>query len=194
MPKVMKLGITGPHSSGKTTLLEALRAVPEFSTIDFLPEVTRVIKEQGFEINEGGTMDTQILVMATHMQNLLTHKRFIVDRTLIDGLCYTRFLYNENKTRDVKDRIQDWFLDYCEDLTETYLPAYTKIFYLPPEIPVHNDGVRSVNEHFHESIVEQFDLNIERFSRLYPGVIEVVRGSVEQRVQAVLEALRKLGD
>ena len=191
MSSVMRLGITGPHSSGKTTLLDALRSAPELSVIDFLPEVTRVIKDQGFEINEGGTMDTQILIMATHMQNLLTHKWSIVDRTLIDGLCYTRFLYNENKNRPPKERIQDWFLDYCEDLTETYLPMYTKIFYLPPEIPVKDDGVRSVNEHFHESIVEQFDVNIERFSKMYPGVIVTVRGSVEQRVQTVLEEIRK---
>jgi predicted ATPase len=184
---LLRLGICGPHSSGKTTLLEALKNTVEFETVDFLPEVTRVIKEQGFNINEAGTQDTQILIMATHMRNLLTHKRFIVDRTLIDGLCYTRFLKDEKSLE-----ITDWFMRYCEAVTEEYLPYYTKLFYLPSEIPVHDDGVRSIATHFHEAIVDQFERNIERFNKLYPNLIVTVRGSVEQRVRIVLDTVREL--
>ena len=187
MSGLLRLGITGPHSSGKTTLLEALRKTPEFQTVDFLPEVTRVIKEQGFEINEAGTQDTQVLIMATHMRNLLTHKRFIVDRTLIDGLCYTRFL-KEEKPQD----ISKWFMEYCESLTEEYLPYYTKLFYLPPEIPVHDDGVRSTAAHFHEAIVDQFERNIKWFSQMNPGLIVEVRGTVEERVKIVLDTVQEL--
>jgi predicted ATPase len=187
------LGICGPHSSGKTTLLDALKDTIEFETVDFLPEITRTIKEQGYDINEVGTLDTQVLIMAAHMQNLLTHKRFIVDRCLIDGLCYTRFLYANPGDRSSKyTRIQDWFMDYCEALVEKYLAYYTRIFYIPPELPMVNDGVRSTDSHFHDEIVHLFEETVKRFSNMYPGLIVPVRGSVEQRVQIVLEEIRKI--
>jgi predicted ATPase len=77
-------------------------------------------------------------------------------------------------------------------VTEEYLPYYTKLFYLPSEIPVHDDGVRSIATHFHEAIVDQFEKNIERFNKLYPNLIVTVRGSVEQRVRIVLDTVREL--
>ncbi len=190
---LLRLGITGPHSSGKTTLLEALRKTPEFDSVDFLPEITRTIKEQGYDINEAGTLDTQVLIMAAHMQNLLTRKRFIVDRCLLDGLCYTRFLYANPGDRSSRyTRIQNWFMDYCETLVESYLTYYTRIFYIPPELPVADDGVRSTDSHFHGEIVHLFEENIKWFGDMYPGLIVTVRGSVEQRVQTVLEEIRKI--
>jgi len=190
---LLRLGITGPHSSGKTTLLEALRKTPEFDSVDFLPEITRTIKEQGYDINEAGTLDTQILIMAAHMQNLLTRKRFIVDRCLMDGLCYTRFLYANPEDKSPRyGRIQKWFMDYCENLVESYLPYYTRIFYIPPELPVADDGVRSTDSYFHEEIVHLFEENIKWFGEMNPGLIVTVRGSVEQRVQIVLEEIRKI--
>jgi len=185
--QVMRLGICGPHSSGKSTLLEQLSATPEFSDIEVLPEITRTIKEQGYEINEKGTLDTQILVMAAHMQNLLIRKRFIVDRTLIDGLCYTKFLRNNS----VKT-IPDWFVGYCESLVNTYIPMYTKLFYIPAEIPVHDDGVRSTDKHFHDSIVTLFEDQIEYLSEKYPKKIVTITGSVKQRVGSVLEVLHSI--
>jgi predicted ATPase len=189
---ILRLGITGPHSSGKTTLLEALRQTPEFQSVDFLPEITRTIKEQGYDINEAGTLDTQILIMSAHMQNLLTHKRFIVDRCLIDGLCYSQFLQlNPTSNQEQKGgQISQWFMDYCENLLESYLPYYTKIFYIPPELPVIGDGVRSTDTRFHAEIVNLFDENIQWYSSCNPNLIVTVRGSVEERVATVLDTVR----
>jgi len=189
----LRLGICGSHSSGKTTLLEALRNTPEFDSVDFLPEITRTIKEQGYNINEAGTLDTQILIMAAHMQNLLTHKRFIVDRCLIDGFCYTKFLYTNPENKSLHhERIQPWFMDYCENLVKSYLPYYTRIFYIPSELPVVDDGVRSTDSYFHREIVHLFEENVKRFGDMNPGLIVVVRGSVEERVQTVLEEIRRI--
>lgn len=178
----LRLALSGPHSSGKTTLLDALHATDEFKNIDFLPEITRQIKEQGFDINEAGTLDTQILIMAAHVNNLLLHNRFIVDRSLVDGVVYTEYLFNQG-------RIPKWFIDYCHDLYTMYIDRYDIIFYLPPEIPLADDGVRSTAKQFHEKICRIFDARISSLQKICPNLITVVTGSVEQRVQIVRDTI-----
>lgn len=180
----LRLALSGPHSSGKTTLLEALHSTDEFKDIDFLPEITRQIKERGFDINEAGTLDTQILVMSAHMNNLLLHNRFIVDRSLIDGIVYTEYLYETMQ-------VPSWFMDYCYNLRNAYVDKYDIIFYLPPEIPLANDGVRSTERHFHEGICKLFEKHIEQVHQSYPNLITTVSGSVEQRVNIVRNAIKK---
>lgn len=181
----MKLGLTGPHSSGKTTLLNALHSVAEFKDIDFLPEITRQIKERGFNINEAGTLDTQILIMAAHVNNLLLHNRFIVDRSLIDGVVYTEYLHETLQ-------VPSWFMDYCYNLRNAYIDRYDVVFYLPPEIPLADDGVRSTQQQFHDGICRLFDKHIEQVQQSYPNLITIVTGSVEQRVEIVRNAINNL--
>ena len=183
----MKIGLTGPHSSGKTTLLNALHNVPEFKDIDFLPEITRQIKERGFDINEAGTVDTQVLIMAAHMNNLLLHNRFIVDRSLMDGLVYTLYLH-----RHTDGSIPKWFVDYSQKLFDEYINRYSVIFYLPPEIPLADDGVRSVAKGFHEHVCSIFDEYITKTKKQYPSLIVTVSGSVEERVAIVRKTLLAL--
>jgi len=178
----MKIGLTGPHSSGKTTLLNALHSIDELKDIDFLPEITRQIKERGFNINEAGTLDTQILIMAAHINNLLLHNRFIVDRSLIDGVVYTEYLHEEVK-------IPNWFMDYCYNLRNSYIAYYNIIFYLPPEIPIADDGVRSTEKQFHQGICRLFDKHIQQIQQRYPNLIVTVTGTPEQRVQIVRDAI-----
>lgn len=178
------MAIAGAHGTGKTTLLEALKKEPLFKDVDFLPEITRTIREQGFDINEAGTLDTQILVMAAHMQNLLLHKNFIVDRSLIDGVAYTRYLYDNGQ-------IPDWFLIYCSELLDTYLKMYDLIIYIPVEFDIVDDGVRSINPSFRDEIQLLFEDMIEEYSKELTNIITVT-GTVEQRVKQVIDAVRRI--
>lgn len=181
--QTLKVGLTGPHSSGKTTLLDALHDVPEFEGVTFLPEITRQIKERGFNINEAGTLDTQVLVMAAHMNNLLLNGHFVVDRSLLDGVVYTEFLYEDGK-------IPQWFMDYCYNLLDEYIDAYDIIFYLPPEFAVAEDGVRSTGKKFHEQVSAIFDRLVNKYSAEKPNLIVPITGTVEERVSTVVKTVR----
>jgi hypothetical protein len=181
----LRIGLCGPHGVGKTTLLAELRKVPEFSDIEFLPEITRTIKNQGYIINESGTLETQILVMNAHMNNLLCYKRFIVDRCLVDGASYTQFLSEQNS-------IPGWFTLYAERLFAEYLPMYNYIFYIPPEFGMESDGVRSGDPYFYTRIREIFVDRIAYIKKQLPNVhlIEIT-GTVAERVQKVISTLRE---
>lgn len=176
----LRIGLTGPHGSGKTTLLNDLRALN--LDITFLPEITRVIKDKGFVINEHGSRDTQLLVLTTHIQNLLYNDRFIVDRCLIDGCLYTEYLYT-------RGQVSRWVRDFGWDLCHEYLSMYDYIFYLPPEWDLPADGVRSNDREFYESIKRLFDNNIPSFKR-YTNIVTTI-GTREQRVSTIIQTIQE---
>ena len=68
----MLVSFTGAQSSGKTTLLREFLESNAWGSVD---EVTRRIRRDGFEINDGGANynDTQLAIFADHMQNLFTY-------------------------------------------------------------------------------------------------------------------------
>ena len=60
-----RIAISGSHSTGKSTVIEELKQIPEISErFQFIGEVLRDLKKKGIDINEMGTDDTQRLVMA----------------------------------------------------------------------------------------------------------------------------------
>ena len=178
-----KIGITGPHGAGKTTLLNKLSDILREENIEILPEVTRTLKKQGFLINEQGTTDTQLMIMSMHINNLLLHKRFIVDRILLDGFIYTEYLYK-------KSQVPKWVVDYSYNLCYNYINRYNYIFYIPAEFDLVSDGVRSNNIQFYEDIVKSFDHYIFLFKKKYNNIY-IITGTVEQRANKVISILSK---
>ena len=176
----LRIGLTGPHGSGKTTLLNDLR--DKQLNINFLPEITRVIKDKGFVINEHGTLDTQLLVLSTHIQNLLYNDRFVVDRCLIDGCLYTEHLYQQKQ-------VPEWVAQLGWKLCQEYLNRYDYVFYIPAEWDLPRDGVRSSDLSFYESIKNLFNTYIPVFSKQVP--IITVTGTREQRVSTIITTIQE---
>ena len=93
----MRIGITGAQSVGKTTLLNALRSEKLFKDYVICDEVTRRVKSYGLPINEEGTDVTQRLIMNEHIVNVFMHGNMLTDRTALDGLVYSTYLYKNNQ-------------------------------------------------------------------------------------------------
>jgi predicted ATPase len=174
----MRIGLSGAQSTGKTTLLNALRSEPFFKTYDVCSEVTRKVASYGLPINEEGTDTTQELIMNQHIVNLSMHNHMITDRTVLDGYVYSRYLRENGK-------IKSDTMDYVETVFNRMISGYDMIFYIAPEFEIKNDGVRSINTFFRERIVNIFDEAITRFE--IP--VYRVKGTVRERVQFVLNAV-----
>ena len=146
----MRIAITGAQSTGKSTLLRYLKQDDDLKGFEFIDELTRKIAAKGININEEGSNMSQIFTVTIHAENIVKD-HFISDRCALDGLVYTKWLFDQGK-------VDKWILDYAVGVAKEVIPRYDYIFYLPAEIPIEDDGVRSADVKFRDEIVALFEM------------------------------------
>ena len=174
----MRIGITGAQSVGKTTLLNALRSEKLFKDYVICDEVTRRVKSYGLPINEEGTDITQRLIMNEHIANVFMNGNMLTDRTALDGLVYSTYLYKNNK-------INNNTMAYVKEVFNKVWCSYDYVFFIEPEFEIVDDGVRSNNKQFRDEIAELFETVIEK-EKLN---LRRVKGSVRDRVNTIIDYL-----
>lgn len=178
----MKVSFTGAQSTGKTTLLEAIKQNEDFRyRYEFIDEITRRMIKKGLKINEDGGNTTQLLIMNEHIKNTL-YTDAIMDRCIIDGVVYTEWLWKEGK-------VEKWVWEYSVNVFNHYKDRYDYIFYLKPEFDIVDDGTRSINTKFRDEIVGLFDNYIQKVN---VPVINLT-GSVEERLEKFYSTIKNHG-
>jgi GTPase SAR1 family protein len=177
----MKIGISGAQSVGKTTLLNALRSENCFKDYSIRNEVTRKIRNLGLQINENGSDETQELIMREHIYNLVMFDNMITDRTSLDALVYTYWLVENQKVSPLT-------MVEAQRVFEKTRGMYNYLFYIAPEFPIENDGVRSASEEWQEQIAQLFETCIE----VYNVPVIRVSGSVRERVNIILKTIGEI--
>lgn len=178
----MKISFTGAQSTGKTTLLEAIKQNEEFRyEYEFIDEITRRMVKKGLKINEAGSNTTQLLIMNEHIKNLL-YENAIMDRCAVDGVVYTHWLYQQGK-------VQKWVWEYALNVFNHYKDRYSYIFYLKPEFDMVDDGVRSVNIQFRDEVVDLF----ERYIKQVNIPVVNLTGTVAERLEKFYITIKNHG-
>ena len=175
----MKIAFTGAQSTGKTTLLNKLKRDIEFSPYIFMGEIIRRMTKKGLKINEGGDDMTQLLIMNSHVANILIDK-CVMDRCALDGVVYTRWLFEQGK-------VSEWVMDFAEKVHEKLIDKYDHIFYLTPEFEIEDDGVRSIDKGFQKRIVKLF----EDYILECEIPVTHITGSVEERIKQIKEKVNE---
>lgn len=180
----MRLGIAGAHSVGKTTLLSALRSESCFKEYQVCDEVTRQVRAMGLNINESGSDKTQRLIMMKHLENVFLYKDMITDRTALDCLVYTRYLWRN-------DRISAETVNHISNMFGKMWHMYDVVFYIQPEFDIVADGVRSVDNIFRENICAEFNNAIAEL-QLHKDNFHYISGSVVNRVNQVMTVYERI--
>ena len=181
----MVISFTGAQSTGKTTLLKKISYQKRFKGFKKVPEVTRLVKKKyGLDINEEGDNITQLAILNAHLENYLKFrdKNVVLDRCILDGLVYTSYLMHTKK-------VSEEVADHAEFLFKTLIDKVDIIFYTEADIPLVDDGERSVNVEFRNDILNLFELAIEHFN------INVVRlsGTVKERIETINKTIDNYG-
>ena len=177
----MKIAISGAQGTGKTTLLEEMQKDSRFKKFLPIKNVTRSIKAAGFNINEEGNDNTQLLIMSQHIQNFVHAEtsfpmNSILERCALDGFVYTSYLYKLKK-------VNINTLKIAEGIFRGLIEQYDIIFYLPCEFCIKDDGVRSTDTEFQEDV----ELFFTSYIRDYRIPVVTLTGSVEKRIKLVNE-------
>lgn len=179
----MLISFTGAQSTGKSTLLERMVSSARFRKCSFVKEVTRKVARQGVDINDSGNNITQLLILSEHINNHIKKGCIVLDRCIVDGLIYTEWLYDQGK-------VDKWVYEYAVNLHNVLLPKLDIIFYTNPEdVPLVDDGQRSINKEFREGIINLYNDYYE-YNTLARDKTIVLAGTVDERMKQITETFK----
>lgn len=176
----MRIGFCGAQGTGKSTLLNKLMLLPEFSDYkrSINPQRSLSLHCSNFNINSNTTYLSQISITACYAIDLINNSNYITDRTIIDTLAYV--YASDNISVNNKHIIEDTF--------NSVIQLYDVIFYTPIEFEVEDDGVRSTDVVYRSMI----DMYCKRFlDHHYPQFVTLT-GSVESRLHTILTVINQL--
>ena len=178
----MLIGFTGAQSTGKSTLLEAMCCDEHYRKCSFVKEVTRKVAGKGLNINDAGDDVTQLFILSEHLYNHHSDEEcMILDRCIIDGYIYTRWLYEQQK-------VSEWVYVHACKLHDILVKKLDVVFYTEPEdVKLVDDGTRSTNVDFRNDIIRLYDEYLN--TRHHVFKIIRLKGDVASRMSTIKKSL-----
>ena len=174
----MKIGLCGTMSVGKTTLVKALKKVPEFKNYSFATERSKYLNDLGIPLNTDSTLKGQTVFLAERCAELMK-QNIVTDRTVFDVMAFTL------NAKSIAHQDKDIFENYAKE----FIREYHYIFYISPHgIPIEDNGVRETDEHYRDLIDFTITTLIKRYGHM-ANRIETIKGSTEDRVKQILSYL-----
>ena len=171
----MKIGFCGTMSVGKTTLVNALKELPEFKDYTFRTERSKYLMEMGIPLNTDSTLKGQ-LVFASERASELMQKNIITDRTVVDVMAFSAL--SKSMTAN-----ESYFLNHT---LECLVNDYDYLFYISPEgVEIEDNGVRETNKIYRDNINKEILKILDNKVEFYFSIW----GTVEERVKQIKQAI-----
>jgi len=172
----MKIGLCGTVSVGKTTLVNALKELPEFANYEVATERSKYLRDQGIALNDDSTIKGQ-LVFAAERSLELMKENIITDRTVYDVSAFTL------SAKSIEWWVRETFVNILMQLRK----EYDVIIYVSPEgIEIEDNGVRTTNSEYRDKI----DNVIKEMLIEFPPIKLIeVKGSTEERIASIKQVL-----
>ena len=177
----MKIGFCGTISVGKTTLVNALKELPEFADYHFATERSKYLRDLGIPLNTDSTLKGQLIFLAERASELL-HENMITDRTVIDVMAFSHlsttipFFISADLNKAVSELIRD----------------YNYIFYVSPEgVELEDNGVRVVDSKYRIKL----DKTIKKLLEQHKSKLNTIKGyselsgTTEERIQKIKQVM-----
>jgi len=174
----MKIGLCGTMSVGKTTLVNALKDVPEFKDYVTRTERSKELMAMGIPLNTDSTVKGQTVFLAERASELMQDK-IITDRTIIDVMAFAQC--SESMYYFEAD-------DFCQ-FASYMLEEYDYIFYVSPEgVEIEDNGIRETNANYRKMIDEKIQLLLNKYRHRIKNLVEI-SGSTEDRIKTIKGAI-----
>lgn len=172
----MKIGICGTMSVGKTTLVNALKELPEFKDYKFATERSKYLNSLGIPLNHETTIEGQTIFLAERVTELM-QENIITDRTIIDVMAFTHCA--------IKTSYID--AEAFEDYAKRFIKQYDYIFYVSPDgMPMEDNGVRETDLEYRKEI----DQMIQSLLFKHRSVYQTLSGTTEERIEKICKTIQ----
>ena len=174
----MKIGFCGTMSVGKTTLVKALKELPEFKDYHFRTERSKYLMEMGIPLNTDSTYKGQLIFTAERAAELMQEK-IITDRTVIDVMAFTK------SAKSISLIDGDKFCDFASSM----LKDYDYIFYVSPEgVEIEDNGIREINSGYRDYIDHTITKLLIEHRKNIRNLVHI-KGSTDERIETVRQAI-----
>ena len=167
----MKIGFCGTMSVGKTTLVKALKELPEFKNYTFRTERSKYLMEMGIPLNTDSTLKGQ-LVFAAERASELMQENIITDRTVVDVMAFA----NLSKSMEAHEK------HYLTSTFYNLINEYDILFYVSPKgVKIEDNGVRETDAKYRMDI----DKEIKSIVQMFRGNTITIKGTTKERIEQV---------
>jgi len=174
----MKIGFAGTMSCGKTTLVNALKELPEFKDYNFATERSKYLRDLGIPLNTDSTIKGQVVFLAERASELF-YDNIITDRTVIDVIAFTKLAKS----------IPHYMGDDFEKLASNLIKEYDYIFYVSPDgVELEDNGVRTTDPEYRIKIDKEIKKIIKHNKQKIKNFIEI-SGTTEERIEKIKQML-----
>ena len=174
----MKIGLCGTMSVGKTTLVNALKELPEFKDYMFRTERSKELMAQGIPLNTDSTLKGQCVFLAERASELMC-ENIITDRTVIDVMAFA----NCSTSMDIYDK-EDF-----ETLVSQLIREYDYIFYVSPKgVEIEDNGIRETDAQYRKNIDFMIGGLLNRYSHKIKQ-LNTLSGNTEDRIKSIKEVI-----
>ena len=174
----MKIGFCGTMSVGKTTLVNALKELPEFKDYKFATERSEYLRDLGIPLNNDSTLKGQLIFLAERSSELL-QENIITDRTIVDVIAFTKSAKSISWTQGKQ----------FEKLAKDLINDYDFLFYVSPEgVKLEDNGIRTIDKEYRKEIDESIKNILKDKLNLHPKYTEI-SGSTEERIEKIKQTI-----
>ena len=167
----MKIGFCGTMSVGKTTLVNALKELPEFKDYHFRTERSKHLMNLGIPLNTDSTLKGQLVFAAERAAELM-QENIITDRTIIDVIAFSNL--STSMSNSEKHNIKT--------LLTPLINGYDFLFYVSPEgVEIEDNGVRETDANYRMAI----DKEIKSIIQMHRSSAPIIKGTVKERIEQV---------
>ena len=174
----MKIGLCGTMSVGKTTLVNALKDVPEFKDYVTRTERSKELMAMGIPLNTDSTVKGQSVFLAERASELM-EENIITDRTVIDVMAFAL----ASKSINYLDK--EDFVNNAKNL----ISEYDHIFYVSPDgVEIEDNGVRETDANYRDLIDFTINTLINKYNHRIKN-LHTLSGSTEERIKLLKQAV-----
>lgn len=174
----MKIAISGAHSTGKTTFLDALRAAIQPIVLPTVAKLAPEAREHGFPILKNHTFESTLWLMVTgikrELELRLKNPVVLVDRPVMEAYAYLNAALKADG-RAITDHQER----YLEGLARLHAPTYDVVIKTvvdPTQPIVSRIEKRDHDEKFRDLVDREVDA---LYTRLNMRVIPLPRGDTQ---------------
>ena len=174
----MKIGFCGTMSVGKTTLVNALKELPEFKGYKFATERSEYLRDLGIPLNTDSTIKGQLMFLAERTSELL-QENIITDRTVVDVIAFTKSAKSISWTEGKQ----------FQALAENLINDYDFLFYVSPNgVELEDNGIRTIDKKYRIEIDKSIKEIIGDKLGKHPKYTEI-SGSTEERIEKIKQTI-----